>query len=263
MNKKAALTDLRRRIAQVEDRPLGHRPQTGLRFGVAALDEALPGQHLDLSVHELVPETYGDWSGAVGFALALAQRRLADHAGPLIWLRDRRTGLDQGMPYGPGLAGLGLDPGRLILVRSAKAIETLWALEEVLSAGVAAMALAELPDADLKQTRRLMLAARDGATPALLLRRHTGPSVARSRWRIASRPSQAPRLDRRSPGRPRWGAQLTRGADGRPRHWTLEFDHAAHAFHLVQPLADRAAAPRAQPGRPLWLGPGAGRARSA
>ena len=74
---------------------------------------------------------------------------------------------ETGAPYRPGLAAHGLDPDRLILVRTARAQATLWAPEEALRLGAPAV-LAELWGAKhygLAPSRRLLLAAQAGAAP--------------------------------------------------------------------------------------------------
>ena len=55
---------------------------------------------------------------------------LGHRPGPVLWCRSRRTALEAGDPYGPGIAGLGLTPDRLILAEAAKPAELLWAMEE-------------------------------------------------------------------------------------------------------------------------------------
>ena len=64
-------------------------------------------------------------AAAAGFALALALRFLADRPGDLIWICQDFVGFEWGAPYGPGLHDWGLDPGRLVLVRTGDAAETM------------------------------------------------------------------------------------------------------------------------------------------
>ena len=107
-------------------------------------------------------------------------------------LYDRRRG---------HLHHLGIRLARLLLLRVPKPIDVLWAMEEGLRCRALGCVVAELTGegatADLTATRRLALAAREGAGAASsgfgLLIRHkiTGlPSAAATRWEIAAAPSQ-------------------------------------------------------------------------
>src|SRR6266404_4288141 len=92
--------------------------------------------------------------------------------------------------YAPGLGGLGLDPGRVILVRAGRPADRLWAMEEGLRSPALAGVLGELPELGLTDGRRLQLAAEAGGTLGLVLRRGgwrrgavgERPSAASSRW---------------------------------------------------------------------------------
>ena len=55
----------------------------------------------------------GEEGAATGLALLWAQ--LAGGNAPLLWLRSDGAARIGGLPYGPGLAALGLDPARLLL----------------------------------------------------------------------------------------------------------------------------------------------------
>jgi hypothetical protein len=115
--------------------------------------------------------------------------------------------------YGPGLAAQGLDPARLVLVRTARDIEILWAMEEGLrTSGVAAMVgeIGTLPDV---ASRRLQLAAERSGITAFALRRWRNseqaarernlPNAAMTRWRVQALPSQPIPIPTPSTLRPR------------------------------------------------------------
>src|SRR5690242_644820 len=127
------LTDLamlRDRIQRIEQ-PARHGV---LPFGVAAIDDALPGGGLARgAVHEILGAggDEEDGAAAAGFAAAILTRL---GAGPVLWCLKRPD------LYGPGLAEHGLDPARLVLVSAPRDEEILWAMEEGLrTQGVAAM----------------------------------------------------------------------------------------------------------------------------
>jgi len=93
------------------------------------------------------------------------------------------------IPYAPALAGAGLDPARLLLVRTDDRQARLWALEQALRSPGCGGALA-WPDApDERSLRRLQLACEQGGTTAWLFVPEASlrnPSPAALRLRLAA-----------------------------------------------------------------------------
>jgi protein ImuA len=237
--KAELLAALRRRIEAMESptpRP-GALPVLG--FGLAAIDEALPGGGLKpTALHEAV----GSAAALPAFAALLAGRRLGQGAaGPVLWCASR-AGL-----YPPGLAAFGLRPERLLLVRAGERRQVLWAMEEALASGRTALVVGEAGRLDLAQSRRLQLAAESGATPAVLLglEAPAGASAAVTRWRVESAPS-GPVAGHRGVGRLRLRLVLARCRGGRPGAWLVEWDDATHTLDLVAVLGDGPALPQAE-----------------
>jgi protein ImuA len=205
----------------------------GTRTGVAEIDGALPWGGLPSGSHE-VAAAHGDAARA-GFVISLIGRR----TGPILWCRSRRTALEAGDPYGPGIAGLGLSPGRLILVEATKPAELLWAVEEgARTKGLAAVVVDGVAP-DLTASRRLQLAAEaaDGLVFLLAAGRQRAASTALTRWFVASAPS---RPDADGPGRPCWKIELWRcRGGGRPQDWMVEWDDAALSLSMAPQMADR------------------------
>ena len=79
------------------------------------------------------------------------------------------------IPYAPALTALGIDIGKVLLVRPKTHADALWALEQSVKSGTCSAALAWLDDAKLavKDVRRLKLAARRGGTLTVLFRPDT------------------------------------------------------------------------------------------
>ena len=225
----SALERLRAVVARLEGRTGG--ACATLPMGLSTLDAHLPGGGLALAaLHEVAPATYGDTGAAFGFATAVAARIQGSRGGPVVLVASRRGIVDLGRPYGPGLAGLGLDPGRLLLVEVANPHEALWAIDKALRSGVVAVVVgAVAARLDLVATRRLHLAA-GGGTPLVLLRTAEADQVsaAATRWRIAATAAARDRFG--AVARPSWHATLTRCRNGRPGAWRMEWDHAAHCF---------------------------------
>ena len=140
--------------------------------GALGLDDMLGGGLRCGALHEIVASHRQDDGAASAFALALAIRCVGDQ--PLVWIVEDCAAYETGVPYRPGLEAHGLDPDRLVLVRTREAQTTLWAFEEALRLE-APVVLAEVWSGkhyDLAASRRLLLAAQAGRGTALLL--HTG-----------------------------------------------------------------------------------------
>jgi protein ImuA len=239
-----------------------------------ALDAALGGGLCCGTLHEVMAASARDVAAAAGFAVSLAVRCADDR--PLIWVVDDRVVWETGLPYRPGLASHGLDPEKLILVRTRDARATLWAAEEALRVG-AGVVLTEMWRGqcyDLTASRRLLLAARRGGATSLLL--HVGldedalSSAADVRFVVAARPGEvrasaggripvpgpagfAVRLLKR-----RGGAQDKFGGFDRDDVHALAWDRVRGAFRALRDADALRHAPL-EPSRhdqPTWLGQG-------
>jgi len=218
-----------------------------LALGLPAVDAALGGGLALGALHEIAGGT--EDAAADGFATALLGRLVAARGRPVLWCP---AGDD---PHAPGLGGLGLDSGRVILVRAGRPADRLWAMEEGLRAPALAGVLGELPELGLTDGRRLQLAAESGGTLGLVLLRGwrhgpagERPSAAASRWRIAAAPAPGSPVESGWPaggparlvGPPRWRIELTRCRGGRPGGWLVEWDDATDRFRMVAALRDGA-----------------------
>src|SRR5215831_13198755 len=122
---KHTLAALRERVRRIE------RPVTTvhgiLPFGIAAIDRALPDGGLARgALHEILGADGDEEDGAVAaaFAAYILGRLTRRTNGIVLWCLPRPD------LYGCGLAGHGLDPGRIVLVRAPRDAEILWAIEE-------------------------------------------------------------------------------------------------------------------------------------
>jgi protein ImuA len=270
MIERAHLPELRERIRRIE-RPtaLVHGV---LPFGIAAIDQVLPGGGLALgALHEILGVGGDEEDGALAAAFAAGiLGRLGLHRTPgTPALAGGRPGapppagegrgggmvqwcLPRPDLYGPGLAAHGLDPARLVLVRAPRDAEILWAMEEGLRAPGIAAVVGEVGSLAAVASRRLQLAAeRSGITAFLLRRWRDGgqaaheralPNAAVTRWRIAALPSKS-LPGEPGVGRPRWRVELLRCRGGEPACWEVEEADATGHVSLAAALADRPAAP--------------------
>jgi protein ImuA len=185
-----------------------------LPFGVGELDARLAGGGLaDAGVHEAAGATggYSDDAAATLFLAGIAARR-AERRGTVLWVVARRD------LFAPGLAQAGLNPGKLLVAETGRDADVLAVMEEGLRHGALAAVVGEVGRAGLTETRRLQLAAEEGGTMALLLRRWrkddplAEPSSALTRWRIGSAPSVP--LPMPGLGRACWHVELARQRGG-------------------------------------------------
>lgn len=228
-----ALCALRNRIARIE----GLRPAEAplhAALGVDSLDQALGGGLARGRLHELFAADPADGPGAAGFAAMLV--RLALPAGaPLLWLRLEDAERIGGRLSAPGLAQIGLDPARLVLLVLRDPVMLLRAAADVVRCSQVGAAVIELwrqPRAlDLTASRRLAVAAEESGVTALMLRvdAEPSPSAAHTRWQVASAPSIA--LEADAPGHPAFDIRLLRQR-GRPDggRWRLEWQRERAAF---------------------------------
>ncbi len=212
------LAGLRQRIARLaatggpESRPA----EDWLASGHGAFDAAIGGGLMVGRTHEFFAADALDGASAAAFAALLALRTLGQ--APLLWLRTLDAGRRTGHIYAPGIAELGGDPGRLLLIETADPKMLLaCANDAVRCAGSAAVIVeswGKFPLLDLTAGRRLTLGARDAGTTLLMLRLNAAPtpSVAETRWSIVAAPSRA--LEADAPGAPAFDLELLRWRGG-------------------------------------------------
>ena len=255
----------------------------GLDLRKPASDWIIPALATDAlatdALHEIKPSDLAGQGSAVAlasaaslFALLLMARRLrlldleqspALRHAPLVWCGTSAITSECGRPYGPGLARLGLDPSRLLLVEPRTRADTLWTIEESLKSESLAGIVAILDDADLTESRRLALAAATGRTPCLLVTglKSSGLAGTATRWLVDLAASMPHRFDRTAPGHINLGVTLDRcrhvGPHGGPlplgRRTILEWCDDAYHFRVAAGLADRSDAAGCHERRPEGL----------
>lgn len=221
------LARLRRAIAPSETLPEQAR---SLTLGIAPIDTALGGGFACAALHEFSAAAPAHLGATAGFALALAARA-QECAKETLWIATDFGLLETGSLYGPGLDQFGLAADRLLIVRVARPVDALFAMEEALKCRALSAVIAEFDAApDLTATRRLSLAARDGGGFGLLLRHRcdNAPSTAATRWQVATAPSEPDEFG--GLGHTAFSLSLTRNRRGRCGNWTLTWDHHERAF---------------------------------
>ncbi len=225
LDRAALLAGLRARMARLDRTASDH----GTLPLSHALDAHLPWGGLPLAgLHEVLSEDPGAGMGFTALILARAMAALPGRS--VLWIAPEPDA------HPPGLATLGLDAARLILVRAPRPADALWAAEEALRSPAIAAALLLGATPDLTATRRLQLAAETGGGIALLLREtaeDSGPGAALTRWRLTPRPAQDATQHHLS--EPVWEISLLRARGGRPGAWLAEWD--AGRGRLTTPAA--------------------------
>ncbi len=208
------LAALRAEVRALESAGAAEGRET-LPFGIDGLDSRLAGNGLAVAaLHEAAGERPGpgDEAAAALFLASIAARR----PGIVLWALGSRD------LFAPGLAAAGLPPGRILYAECGRDDDVLAVMEEGLRHGGLAAVVGEVGRAAMPATRRLQLAAEEGGTLALMLRRRRGngedplavPSAAVTRWRLACVPSSP--LPVAGIGRPRWRLALARQRGGAP-----------------------------------------------
>jgi len=216
-----------------------------LPFGVDELDHRLGAGGIDgAGLHEIAAAspTLGDDAAATLFIVGIAARFAAASGATVAWALTRFD------LYAPGVEQAGLSASRLLYLQGKDETQALALAEDALREGCFAAVVAEVKIADQTATRRLQLAAADGRTPMLLLRRWSKahrdpldrPSAAMTRWRIGSAPSVP--LPAPGVGRGCWTVELVRQRGGAPFSLMLEACDDTGRLALPAAAPDRAPA---------------------
>ena len=248
--------------------PVSEQPEAVWRFGCPEIDCLLPEGLDPGGVHEVKSSphaggaTAGAWMAGLGFALRLAVRRTLmaetnragtnragtnkDAAPWLLWCWTRALASEFGAPSALGLAHLGLDPSRLLIVEPARVSDALVVLEDGLKSSSLALVFGIFDDIALTPARRLSLAAAASRTPCLLITHPAAePSAATStRWRVQRRMSAPHDFDAQAPGRARFLVNLERcrakPQNAQKHSSLLEWCDETRNFSLASGLADSA-----------------------
>lgn len=239
------LDTLRDRIARIDQS--ARQRSAVLPFGIARLDDALPGRGLSLgSIHEVAGGGTGAVDGAV--AALFAAGIVARLQGPVLWCVTRAD------LFAPALSQAGLDPDRVIYVEAGDEKTLMACVEEGLRHPGLAGVVGEVARLSMTASRRLQLAAEQSGVLGLIVRRWRRaaeaadfgqPTAASTRWRVTPLPS-AP-LPVPGIGRARWFVELIRCRAGDCAEFTVEACDEKGRLALPIPMAHRPA--QTKPGR--------------
>lgn len=164
---------------------------------------------------------------AAGMLLGLlAQAASGDRR--ILWVTDTASAVNAGTLYPDGLAMLGFDPARLIIVTPRHLGEALWAADQAAACGDLAAVVLHVAGnparLDLTATRRLLLRAQANGTRVFILRQggDADATAAITRWAISPAPSAH---EETGIGPPSFHAHLERNRNGRTGAWPMQWDH--------------------------------------
>lgn len=220
------LDALRHTIADIERKPALLEPRQRLDRAHNSDFPTLPGG----LVQEVFTDAQRDGGASLGFALAQAKSLMSARRPTIFYVQLAKEGQALGLPYGPGLNWFGIDPSRLIIVRTADMTEFLWATEEMIACRSVAAVVAEVKGEpkllNFTASRRLSLRASTSKASLFLLRYgdRRESSAGHLRWRLTPARSGRNSYDTRGLGASRWQLRLERGRiAGNQVDWSLEW----------------------------------------
>jgi protein ImuA len=223
--------ELRRTLAKTLAAPIRSR---NFRTGLLELDQIAPaGAFQGGAVHELLVPRQAVYPMTIALLLATAAQK---NGGTVVWNDPERE------LHLPALSAAGINLRHLILLRSARRADQLWALAECLRCRGVCATVASVERLNQIEARRLQLAAERGGGVGIFIRPHT-PGIssyyaAATRWLA----QPAPGSDQMQ----RWKMELLHGHGGQiGKVLLLEVNRETRAVCASSPLADRTAAPAA------------------
>ncbi|TCC90111.1 Error-prone repair protein ImuA [Pedobacter frigiditerrae] len=220
--KQKILTRLKRQLLEAqESNPTLIAPGDG--FGLGPLEACFPFKVFPTgTIHEFLAENPENIAASEGFMAGL-MAKLMETGNPCLWIsRNRKL-------FPPALQGFGVWPQQVIFIDLYREKEILWVMEEALKCEGLAVVVAELPDIDFAQSRRLQLVVEKSRVTGFLLRKEPkrlSATACTVRWSIKPQPSE---LQSGLPGvgQPRWEVNLLKVRNGHTGSFLLEWaaDH--------------------------------------
>ena len=202
-------------------------------------------------VHDIAGDNCLDYPFGFCFALSAAFAAAGPEKPVLICEQAHVRGQD-GLVYPPGLAWLGFDVSRIVMVAVSSEKDLLWCTEEALACTDLGAVIVRLAANEKKygftESRRLQLRAESSGVPAYVVR--TSPSRAatagESIWRLGPSAGKPVRFGppKRIIGDAQWEARIERARGVAPGSFIVGWRHETHRLHLDVPVADRLAVAR-------------------
>jgi protein ImuA len=191
----------------------------GDTFGLGPVEAAFPNGVFPVgTVHEFITTEQEHAAAAGGFISALLGQ-LMQKGGACVWVSRSR------MLFPPALKAFGVVPEQVIFIDLQKSKDVLWVTEEALKCEGLSAVIAELPEINFTQSRRLQLAVEASKVTGFILRsdpRKAGATACVARWKITPLPSM-PEEGLPGVGFPRWQVDLLKVRNGVPGSWKMEW----------------------------------------
>jgi len=204
------------------------------------------------SLHEIRCAHSRDAGALTGFAMALLSRMNQHAAKPVLWISAPFADTTNMSLFPQGLANLGFDPDRLVIVTPLSVKHALWAADEAAKCTDLAAVILHIQGhprtLDMTATRRLNLRASESGTSVLILRQSSEEeaNAAITRWCI--KPRLSCQLDMHGSLKPDAGightaffAHLERNRQGATgaasatwNHQIRGFCHVRHKDHIQE-----------------------------
>lgn len=233
---RGSIVTLREAIARIKaaGMPLAEEKRK-IPLGHVAADAALNGGMLPGALHEIyVAER--DSVSAFAFAAMLAER-VARERSYTLYIRQDFTGQQCGELSAQGLLDLGIDPDRLLFLKTRNATEALRAASDALpckALGAVVLEVWRQPKSlDLVASRKLTLHASRAGVSIFLIRVAASdvmPSTAETRWFV--RAARTPYFVE-DWGNPLFEVTLARNRHGQTGTWAMEWSCDARVFREI------------------------------
>lgn len=200
------------------------------KIGLGPVEGAFPNGVFPIrAVHEFISGCREESAATSGFIGGLLSR-LMDGGKVCLWIGTSR------LLFPPAIKTFHAAPDRIIFVNMARDKDVRWAMEEALKCKGLGAVVAELPEMDFAQSRRLQLVVEKSGVTGLVLRstpHHIGATACAARWHIKPLPSvcidEVPGV-----GTPHWEVELLKVRNGNGGRWQITWSDG-HFVSAVRP----------------------------
>jgi protein ImuA len=189
-------------------------------FGLGPLEACFPNAIFPLgAIHEFLTDNSEERAASEGFISGLLSK-LMENGQACLWISCNRK------LFPPAMQRFNVIPQLVIFIDLYREKEILWVMEEALKCEGLAAVIAELPDIDFAQSRRLQLAVEKSKVTGIILRKEPKRSSATActvRWHIKPQPSEF-RDGLPGVGNPKWEVELLKVRNGTTGRFSIEWD---------------------------------------
>lgn len=198
---------------------------------LGAINQSFPNATFPTgAVHEFLAPGMEDMAATSGFVVAVASYLMKCH-GVAMWISSRQW------MFPPSFKTFGIDPDRILFVKTSNEKESMWVLEEALKCGALTVVVSELCDLTFTASRRLQLAVEQSKVTGFVLRhkyKKHSTNACVSRWQVSLLPTDSID-DLPGIGFPKWKVELLRIRNGYPNTWNVQWNNGEFSISSQQP----------------------------